>query len=119
MRGSARTEPVSSVELVLPIRTHRRRIRVHFGTEVAETDQGFGLAGVLKGHAGFRAVLCAEVFVLGQFVKADELRADERLAINLAAALHADQTVGSSILYGAFGAGIDGKLLGGEELFAI
>ena len=40
----------SSVELVLPIRAHCRRVRTHFGAEVAEGDEWFGLAGVLEGH---------------------------------------------------------------------
>ena len=47
------------------MRTHRRRVRVHLGAEVAPRDERFGLAGVLKGHARLRAVLAAEVFILG------------------------------------------------------
>ena len=50
---------------------------------MAEAEERFGLARVLEGHAGFRTVLGAEVFVLGRFVEADELGADERLAVDL------------------------------------
>ena len=36
-----------SIELVLPVRAHDRRIGVHLGSEVAEEDERRGLAGVL------------------------------------------------------------------------
>ena len=52
-------------------------------------------------------------------MEADELRADEGLAVDRAGALHADEAVGAGVLDGALGAGIDGEFLGGEELFAV
>ena len=69
--------------------------------------------GVLEGHAVFRAVFGAEVFVLGEFVEADEFRAVERLAVDLAGALHADEAVGAGVLDRGFRAGFDGEFLGG------
>ena len=65
------------------------------------------------------AVLGAEVFVLGQFVEADELRAVQRLAIDFAAALDANQAVSAVVFDGALHAGFHGQFLGGEELFAV
>src|SRR5207248_8779347 len=63
---------LSNIEFVLPVSTHRRGVGIHFGTEVAEYDQRFDVAGVIKGHAGFGGVFGAENFVFGEFVEADE-----------------------------------------------
>ena len=52
-------------------------------------------------------------------MEADEFRTDQRLTVDLAGALHADEAVSAGILDGAFGAGIHGEFLGGEELFAV
>src|SRR5437867_2328173 len=96
-----RGQPVpysGSVELVLPVGAHAWRIRVHFRPEVAQRDQRFSLAGVLEGHTGFRAVLGAEVFVLGQFVEANEFRAVQRQAVDRALALHADEAISALVL---------------------
>ncbi len=66
-----------------------------------------------------RAVFGAEVFVLGQLGEADELGAVEGLAVDLAAALDADEAVGAVVFDGAAGAGLDRQFLGREELFAV
>src|SRR5262245_49011160 len=107
------------LKLVLPIRAHRGGIRVHLGAKVAEGDKRFGFAGVLEDDAGFRAVLGAEVFVLGEFMEADKLWGIKRESVDLAAALHADESVGAGVLDGAAYARLDGEFLRGEELFAI
>jgi hypothetical protein len=108
-----------SIKLVLPICAHRGGVGIHLGAEVAQADERLGFAGVLEGHASFRAVFGAEVFVLGQFVEADELRAVQRLTVDRALALHADQAVGAGVLEGDLHARIHGEFFGGEELFAI
>lgn len=43
-----------SAGLVLTIRPHRGSVGVHFGAEVAQRDERFRLAGVLKGQAVFQ-----------------------------------------------------------------
>src|SRR5439155_25999185 len=107
---------IVSIELVFPIRTHRRSVRIHLGAEVAERDKRLGLAGVLESHAGFRAVLRAEVFVFGQLVEADKLRAVQGLAVDAAFALHADQAVSATVFDSASHSWLDGQFFGGEEL---
>src|SRR5436190_12008303 len=77
-------------ELVFPVGTHCRRVWVHLRAKVTQRHQRFGLAGVLEADARPRAVLGAEVFVLGQFVETDEFRAVQRLAIDPAGALHTE-----------------------------
>src|ERR1035438_6226852 len=103
----------------LSVRAHRGGVRIHFGAEVAQADEGLGLAGVLEGDAGLGAVFGSEVFVLGQLGEADELGAVEGLTADLAAALDADEAVGAFVLDGALGAGLDGQFLGREELLAV
>src|ERR1035438_5867141 len=71
-----------ALELVLPVSAHGRGVRIHFGAEVAEADEGLGLAGVLDGDTGLGTVFGAEVFVLGQLGEADELGAVEGLAVD-------------------------------------
>src|ERR1035438_728457 len=104
---------------VLAVGTHRGGVGIHFGAEVAEADERLGLAGVLEGDAGFRAVFGAEVFVFGELGEADELRTVEGLTVDLAAALDADEAVGAVVSDGALDAWLDGQLLGGEELLAV
>src|ERR1039458_6833395 len=104
---------------VLAVRTHRGGVGIHFGAEVTQADERLGLAGVLEGDAGIGAVFGAEVFIFGQFGEADELGAVEGLAVDLAAALDADEAVGAFVFDGALGAGLDGQLLGREELLAV
>ena len=55
----------TSIELVLPIRIHRRRVGIYRRAEVAERDERSGFAGVLESQAVFRAVLGAFVEVQG------------------------------------------------------
>src|SRR5439155_186454 len=105
-----------SIELVPLVSPHRRRVRVYFGAKVTKSHERFGPARVLKRHAGFRAVFGAEVFVLGQVVKADELRAVQRLAVDGAFALHTDQPISALVFHGAFLAGFDRQFLRGEVL---
>src|SRR5438552_62052 len=93
-RAGARQSMPASIELVPPVSPQRGGVRIHLRSEIAQADERFGFARVLKRHAGFRAVFGAEVFVLGQFGEADELRAVERLTVDPAHALHADEAVG-------------------------
>ena len=73
----------------------------------------------MEGNTGFGAIFGAEIFVFGEFVEPKHLRADERLVVDAAAALGADETVGAGIGDGGGGAGINGEFLGGEVLFLI
>src|SRR5947207_15215114 len=82
------------VEFVFLVSTHRRRVRVHFGADVTQADEGFGFAGVFEGHAGFGASFRGEKLVLGQLVETDELGRVEVLAVDLSAPLDAAQAIG-------------------------
>ena len=81
-----------------PSRPKIRRLGIRFRAEVAQDDQRLGFASVFEGHAPSRAVLGDEVFVLGEFVEADELRAVRGLAVDPAGALDADESVGAVVL---------------------
>src|ERR1017187_940396 len=104
---------------VLAVGAQRGGVRIHLGAEVTQADERLGLAGVLEGDAGIGAVFGAEGFIFGQFGEADELGAVEGLADDLAAALDADEAVGAFVLDGALDAGLDGQLLGREELLTV
>src|ERR1017187_3131477 len=93
---------------VLAVGAHRGGVGIHFGAEVAEADERLGLAGVLEGDAGLGAIFGAEVFILGQLGKADQFGAVEGLAVDLAAALDADEAVGAFVFDGALGTGLNG-----------
>src|ERR1051325_1401689 len=103
---------------IFPVPTHLRRIRVHLGAEVAKHNERLGFAGVFVGDTGLGTVFGAEVFVFGQFGEADEFGAVKRMAIDLAVALNADQTIGAVVFDAAVHARLDGEFFGGEELFA-
>ena len=63
----ARARALSAlVKLVVLVSAHVWGVGVHSGTEIAENDQRFGLAGVLKGDTRFRAFLGDEIFVFGE-----------------------------------------------------
>ena len=102
--------------LGLLVGAHGRGVRVHFRAEVAQADQRLGGGGVAEGHALLGAGFGAEVFVFGELVEADELRAVEDLAVDRAGALDADEAVGALVGDGALGARFDGQFLRGEVL---
>ena len=95
---------------------HRRGVGVHFRPEVTETNQRLGGRGILERDASFRTFSRTEEFVFREFVEADELRAVERLVVDEARALDADEAVGAVVLDGAFGTRGHGEFLGREVL---
>jgi hypothetical protein len=109
----------SSIRLVLLVSAHLGRIGVHLGTKVPQDDQRLSPAGVLVGYACFRTIFSNEVFVFGEFVEADDLRAVERLAVDLAGALHADKAIGTGVPDGRLHSGLHSEFFGGEQLFAV
>src|SRR5436309_12992890 len=92
VRGRRSEVSLISVELVLFVGRHGRGFGVHFGSEVAQADQRFGLAGVLERDSSSGAVFRAKIFVFGQFGETNEFWTVQGLAIDLAGALDADET---------------------------
>lgn len=105
-------------ERVVTVRAHHGCVGVHFGAEVTQNNQRFCFAEVLEGDACLGAGFRAEVLVFGEFVKTDEFRAVQGLAIDFADSLNADEAVCATVLDGAFDPGVDGQLFGGEQLLA-
>ena len=98
------------------MRAHGRGVRVHFWTEVAQANQRFGGGSIPEGDALLSAGFGAEVFVFGELVETDELRAVEDLAVDRARTLDADQAVGTVVGDGALGTRLDSQFLRGEVL---
>src|SRR6266478_2208711 len=76
---------------------HFWRVGVGFRAKVAQDDQGLSLTGVFERNAGFSRVLGAEILILGELSKANELGTIERMPIDFAAALNADQAVSAIV----------------------
>ena len=79
------------IELSFSIVADAGGVGIDLGAVVAEEDQGFSVACVLEGDASFGAGFGAEVFVLGQLVKTDELGAVKRLTCLLYTSDAADE----------------------------
>ena len=96
--------------------SHFRCFGIHFGSVVAEDDEGFGGAGVLEGDALLGGAFGGEEFVLREFVEAEEFGAVEAEFVGGAFALDDDGGVGAVVFDGGGGAGVDGEFFGGEVL---
>ena len=103
----------------MPIGAHFRGVGIHLRTEITQNHQRLCFAQILERHAGLGSSLGAEIFVFGELGKTNELRTVERMPVDLAHALNANEAVGAIVADGALDTGFDGELFCGEKLLLL